>query len=68
MTEAQLYEKIGRQQVDIEDRALNYSRLLLLFAQVLLGEVDPARVTLDLAAQTWTLTPPETTTPGETVQ
>jgi hypothetical protein len=65
MTEAQLYEKLGRQQAAHDALKMEYARLLLLFAQVLRGETDPAAVTLDLAAQTWTLTPPATTN-GET--
>jgi hypothetical protein len=65
MTEAQLYEKIGRQQTAFDALRLEYSRLMLLLAQVLTGATDPATVTLDLAAQTWTLTPPATTN-GET--
>lgn len=61
MTEAQLYEKIGRQQASLDALRLAYAELLLEFAHVLTGEVAPERVTIDLTNQTWTRAPLEDT-------
>jgi hypothetical protein len=59
MTEAQLYEKVGRQQVLIESQDAAYTALIRLLAQVVSGEVARDRVTVNLAARTWAITPAE---------
>jgi hypothetical protein len=58
MTESQLYEKVGRLQVAHEQLDAEYTRLLGLLAQVVAGDVDPARLLVDLTNRTWTLAEP----------
>jgi hypothetical protein len=57
MTEAQLYERVGRQQVLIENQDAAYTALLRLLAQVVKGEVTRDRVMVNLTARAWTVAP-----------
>jgi hypothetical protein len=50
---AALYEKIGQQLVELEDRKRCYSNLLALLAQVVQGYIDPARIMINLTEQQW---------------
>ena len=53
MTEAQLFEKIGRLQMELEARRAAYTHLLGVFAEVLSGKCDPGRVLINLTDETY---------------
>lgn len=53
MSEAQLFERLGRALVEIEDRSNSYATLLDLLAKVVSGEIDPSRVIVNLTDKTW---------------
>jgi hypothetical protein len=55
MSEATLYETIGRQAMDIADRQRCYTALLNLLANVVGGQIDPSRVLVNLTAGSWTI-------------
>lgn len=55
MTESQLYERIGRQQVSLELLNAEYDRLLAVLGQVATGEVTADRIAVDLAGRTWAI-------------
>ncbi len=50
---AKLHEAIGRKQLELEDRALQYQSLIRLLAQVVSGEIARSRVIVNLTDQTW---------------
>jgi hypothetical protein len=53
--EEQLAAALGRKHLELEQLNRNYDQLLVLLANVVSGEIGPARVTVDLAARTWAL-------------
>lgn len=57
MTEAQLYELLGRKESALADLRGEYARLLGMLQQVCSGEIEPSRVTVDQAAQSWSVAP-----------
>ena len=63
MTEAELYAKIGKQHTIIEDQDAAYSRLLELLAGVVVGNIDRARVLVNLTDRSWIVSEPNTS-PG----
>ena len=48
---------IGRKQVELENLNLEYNRLLMVLGQVVSGEVEKDRVSVDLAARSWKVEP-----------
>lgn len=57
MTEDQLYAKIGRQQVELENMHAQYNSLLNALEQVGSGAISPERVSVDLKARSWMIAP-----------
>lgn len=53
MTESQLYEKIGRLQLAVDDRSQQYMALLQLLADVISGTIEASRVMVNLTDQSW---------------
>jgi hypothetical protein len=53
MSESQLLEALGRKQMELEDRAYQYTSLIRLLAQVVSGEIARSRVIVNLTEQTW---------------
>ncbi len=53
MNESQLYERLGRLQSALEDKALCYDRVLELLAKVVAGEIDASRVIVNLTDRSW---------------
>jgi len=58
MTEAQLYEKVGRQAVELETRKVAFTQLLKVFAEVVSGECERSRLLVNLTDETYTWAPP----------
>lgn len=52
MTESQLYERLGRLQMDLEKMTAQRDKILHVFAEVLSGECDASRVMIDLTNKT----------------
>lgn len=60
---AKLYEQIGRKQERIEELDNAYTALLNTFAGVLVGEIEPSRVALNLTDRSWVVSEPGTSPP-----
>lgn len=58
MTEAQLFEKVGRLQASLDELNQNYDQLLGTLAQVVVGEMDVGRVMVDLTNRGYSWGPP----------
>lgn len=57
MTEAQLYEKVGRQQAAIEQKDAANGQLLDVLAKIVSGEIDRSRVMVNLTDKSVTWAP-----------
>lgn len=53
MTEAQLFEALGRKQAALDTLLTEYDRLLSLLEQVVDGRIDSHTVRVDLAGRRW---------------
>lgn len=53
MGEAELYERIGRMQIQTELQDAAYSKLLNILAAVVSGTVEPSRVLVNLTDRKW---------------
>lgn len=51
--EQKLYEKIGRQHLQIEEQDAAYTNLLNLLAGIVSGEIDTSRVMVNLTSRMW---------------
>jgi uncharacterized protein with beta-barrel porin domain len=63
MTEAQLYERLGRQQVALEQAEANFAQALQCMAHMLSGEIDPSRVMVNLTDKSFCWSEPGTRPP-----
>lgn len=57
MSEAKLFEAIGRKQNQIEHLDAQYSHLLSHFAKVITGEIATERVLINLTERSWSIVP-----------
>lgn len=55
MSENQLLETLGRKQLQIESQDAAYTNLLNLLAGVVTGQIDPARILINVTDRTWTV-------------
>ena len=62
---AAIHEMYGKMAEDNQRLAGEYHRLLELLAQVKSGEMDVARVEVNLSIDSWTILPPAKTMPAE---
>ena len=53
METAKLYEMIGVKQTKLEELDAAYTELLMRFAGVIKGTIDPSRVLVNLTDRTW---------------
>lgn len=53
------HEIIGRQQVGLENLSVAYDTLLNVLSQVVTGQVDCSRVTVDIPNRSWAIAEPE---------
>lgn len=58
MDEQSLFARIGRMQLTAEAQDEAYARLLNLLALVVAGQIDPARVLVNLTDRKWELARP----------
>ena len=56
-----LYEIIGRKQADLEALNTEYDKLLGVLSQVISGEIEAQRVSVDLQARSWSVNPKKAT-------
>lgn len=71
MNETEMFSAIGKKQVELDNLNAEYDRLLAVLAQVALAQISIDRVTVDLAARTWTvqsIAEPAVRPEAETVQ
>lgn len=71
MNETEMFSAIGKKQVELDNLNAEYDRLLAVLAQVALTQISIDRVTVDLAARTWTvqsIAEPAVRPEAETVQ
>lgn len=57
MDDRQLYELLGRKQAELEELHGEYDRLLAVLADVVSGDIAPARVCVDRQARRWEVLP-----------
>lgn len=48
-----MYAAIGRKQTELDNLNIEYDRLLSLLKQVLSGEIDACRVTVNTSSRSW---------------
>ena len=58
MNENELFAMLGRKQALVEAQAAAYRALIDVFAKVVSGEIDTARVVVNLTDQTWSYAAP----------
>jgi len=57
MSDQQLFESLGRKQLVIEQQDQAYTNLLNLLAGVVAGQIDPARILVNVTDRTWLVAP-----------
>jgi len=62
----ELYEALGRKQLQLEQQDAAYSQILRLVAEIVCGKIDRTRVLVNLTDRTWAVSEPGTrpATPG----
>lgn len=51
------FEKIGQLQVALDNLNVEYDNLLNLAGKLASGEIEPARVTVDMSGRSWSIAP-----------
>ena len=57
MTEIEMYAMYGRKQAELDALNEQYNLLLGIFSKVASGEITLDRVSVDLGARSWSVTP-----------